>query len=216
MTAARRPGGGDGTFLLPERVNEFLDYLASECGLADNTIRAYRHDLTGFVLHLHDVGAHRADAITPDVIVEHLARLRRRGNHVNSIARALVAVKMFCRFLWAEGKLRKDVTAPIESPRLVRYLPEALTEGEVTALLDAPDASTPRGARDRAIVELLYATGARASEVAGLKLDMLHLDLGYVRCIGKGSKERIVPLGEEAALAVAEYVERARPRLLKA
>ena len=202
-------------FAFPVQVNEFLDYLISECGLAENTIRAYRHDLTAFVLHLHERRIATLDGITPELILKHLTSLRRRGIHVNSTARALVAVRMFCRFLWAEGKMSRDVTSLMDSPKTIRHLPEVLTEGEVAALLSAPDTSTPRGRRDRAILELFYATGARVSEVAGLTLDALHLDLGYVRCFGKGAKERIVPVGEAAIAAVTEYLEQGRPILLK-
>ena len=197
------------------RANEFLDYLVSECGLARNTIDAYRHDLTQFALFLHQEGITTVAAIRPDIILEHVGALHDRNIHVNSIARALVAVKMFARFLWVEGHVAEDLTALIDSPKMVRRLPVVLTEGEVTALLAAPDASTPLGLRDRALLELLYATGARASEVTHMTTDAAHLDLGYVRCIGKGSKERIVPLGEAAIAAVTEYLEVARPLLLK-
>ena len=198
-----------------ELANRFLDYLASECGLAENTVKAYRQDLTAFALFLHDRGCEQdIRAVTPDVILDHMVALKERGIHINSIARALAAIKMFFRFLWTEGEMAEEITSLLDSPRMVRHLPDVMTEEEVTALLAAPDCSTPIGLRDRAILELLYATGARVSEVTGLTLDALHFDLGYVRCFGKGSKERIVPLGESAIAAVNEYVERARPILL--
>ena len=204
---------GEKNFPFPARVGEFLDYLISECGLAENTIRAYRHDLTGFVLHLHDNGIGDLRAITPDRIVDYMAVLKKRNIHINSVSRALVAIKMFLRFLWAEGHIGEDVTALMDAPQMIRRLPEVLTESEVDLLLAAPDASTAKGLRDRAILELLYATGARVSEVAGMPLDALHLDLGYVRCLGKGSKERIVPVGDVAIEAITEYLEKSRSLL---
>jgi len=207
--------GAAKALFMAQHVNAFLDYLASECGLAENTIRAYRHDLTGFVLHLHDVGIKDMAAVAPDQVIAYMAELRHLGRHVNSISRALAAIKMFFRFLWSEGITPSDITSLIDSPRLVRALPEVMTEGEVTALLDAPDVSTPRGLRDKALLELLYATGARVSEVANMTLDSLHMDLGYVRCFGKGSKERIVPIGQASVDAISAYLERGRPRLLR-
>ena len=195
--------------------NRFLDYLASECGLAANTIVSYRHDLTTFALYLHDTGRTNLSFVTPDVILDHMANLRECGIGANSIARALVAIKMFFRFLWSEGIAPHEITSLMESPRLVRHLPEVMIEAEVEALLAQPDTKTPSGLRDKALLELLYATGARASEVVGLTLDSLHFDLGYVRCFGKGSKERIVPVAESAISAVNEYMESARPLLLR-
>ena len=200
-------------FPFPDRVSEFLDYLVSECGLAENTIRSYRHDLTGFVLYLHEHGIGDLAEITPELIVNYITVLKRRNIQINSISRALVAIKMFLRFLWAEGHIGEDMTALMDAPQMIRRLPEVLTEGEVDRLLATPDGSTVKGSRDRALLELLYATGARVSEVAGMTLDALHLDLGYVRCLGKGSKERIVPVGDAAIAAITEYLEKARPLL---
>ena len=122
---------------------------------------------------------------------------------------------MLYRFLWSEGKIPEDAVSVLESPKLAMHLPEVMTEREVTALLAAPDTRTPAGLRNRAILELLYATGARVSEVSRMTPDSLHLDLGYVRCLGKGSKERIVPVGSEAVAAITEYLAGGRPALLK-
>ena len=199
----------------PGLVNQFLDYLVSECGLAANTVAAYRHDLTHFVLFLHETRGGPtymcASDVTPETVLAFVKHERGRGLAANSVARALAAIKMFFRFLWTEGRVKEDPTSLLDSPKLGQYLPEVMTEGEVTALLDAPDPKTLAGLRDRAILELMYATGARVSEVCGMRLDALHLDLGYVRCFGKGSKERIVPVGDVAAAAVREYIENGRP-----
>ena len=193
----------------------FLDYLLSECGLADNTILSYRHDLTAFALFLHEKGLSDMRRIGSDDILDFLVKRKRKGIGVNSIARSLAALKMCFRFLWAEAVIPVEITSQLDSPRMIRHLPEVMTEREVTALLAAPDATTPKGLRDKALLEVLYATGARASEIVNLTLDALHLDLGYVRCFGKGGKERIVPLGEEAVNAMNEYLTSARPKLLK-
>ena len=195
-------------------VNQFLDYLVSECGLAKNTVESYRLDLTQFVLYLYEREIDSLEKITPDTILLFMVRERDRGRHVNSVARSLVAVRMLFRFLWAEGIVKENVTSAVDSPKLAKYLPEVMTEAEVQALLSAPEGDKPRAVRDRAILELLYATGARVSEVCTMKLDALHLDLGYVRCFGKGSKERIVPVGKGAAQAIEAYLATARPALL--
>ncbi len=203
------------TDALIAQVRQFLDYLASECGLSHNTIQAYRHDLTDFVLYLHEKQCPGFQSVTADTVLAHMVRLKEKGLSTNSVARALVTIRMLFRFLWAEGKIPENATSLLESPKLARHLPEVMTEREVTALLAAPDATRTRGLRDRAILELLYATGARVSEVSRMTLDSLHLELGYVRCLGKGSKERIVPVGEQAAAAIGEYLASARPVLLR-
>ena len=197
-------------------IDGFADYLAVECGLARNTLLAYRSDLNAFARFLAGERIASPDAVDAEKIVAWLIHMKESGLSTASIARALVAVRMFFRFLWAEGVIRKDVTSLIETPKLSQNLPEVLTVREVSRLLAAPPKDTPLGMRDRAILEMLYATGARASEVCELKLDSVNLDYGFVRCFGKGSKERIVPMGKEAVRAVQRYLTLARPRLMKA
>ena len=219
MTRAGSETSKDVGDRLTEPVNAYLDYLAAECGLAANTISAYRQDLTQFVLYLADSGQMDLASVKPDTILEYMIARKKEGPNrlgINSIARALVAIKTFFRFLWAEGRIPEEITSLMDSPKMVRHLPEVMTEREVSDLLAAPDTSTPMGLRDRAMLELLYATGARVSEVTNLTMDALHFDLGYVRCFGKGSKERIVPVGESAVQAVNEYIEQARAHFLKA
>ncbi len=167
------------------------------------------------MLYLHENRCAGFQSVTADTVLAHMVRLKEKGLHANSVARALVTIRMLFRFLWAEGKIPENATSLLESPKLAKHLPEVMTEREVTALLAAPDVSRTRGLRDRAILELLYATGARVSEVSRMTLDSLHLELGYVRCLGKGSKERIVPVGEQAAAAIGEYLASARPVLLR-
>jgi integrase/recombinase XerD len=195
--------------------NAFLDYLSGECGLAKNTITAYRSDLTRFIIHASEHGFQSLDAVSPDQILEHLIARRDNGLTTSSIARTLSTIKMFFRFLISEGMVAQDPTSLLEGPKLTSYLPSVMTESEVTRLLNSPDPKTIRGLRDKTILELMYATGARVSEVANMTIADLHLDLGYVTCFGKGSKERIVPISDSAIDTLQEHLETSRPTLLK-
>jgi integrase/recombinase XerD len=192
------------------------DYLASllvERGLSANSVAAYRADLEAFGTWL----AQReldATACERGDLRRYLSSLRSRGLSARSTARALAALRGFYRYLVERGE-SNDPTADIEGPRLLRALPHFLSADEVDALLAAPDTATPLGLRDRAMLETLYATGVRASELVGLLASQLRLDPGYLRVIGKGSKERIVPIGAQARHWLALYLERARPGLDK-
>ena len=193
-------------------VARYLDCLAVERGLARNTVDAYRRDLVGLVRRL-------APRCTPErAEVRDLARvlgsLRAEGKSSRSVARWLVAVRGFFSYLVEEGIVESNPAAHLDSPRSWRSLPKVLSFEEVDALLAAPDEATPVGLRDRAMMEVLYATGLRVSELVGLRLRDLHLDAGFVRCIGKGSKERVIPLGAEAGAALQRYLAAGRPALL--
>jgi integrase/recombinase XerD len=198
-----------------ELVRLFLEYLVVECGLAENTLEAYRRDLAHFCAYLAERKKPDFAAVRPRDIVAFLAREKARGLSANSIARELAAVRMLFKFLAVEDKVPRNVASPLQSPHLWRRLPNVLDPAEVDALLAAPDPETPFGCRDRALLEVMYATGARVSETADLKLDDVHFDFGFLRCFGKGSKERIVPVGRRALRALRDYVERVRPRLNK-
>ena len=200
---------------LSDQIDPLLDYLAIECGLADNTIMAYDRDLRKFAEYLAEQGCHDPSKVKPDTVVGFMKAERDDGRNVNSIARYLVAVKMLFRFLFLEGLIDKDTVSLLNSPRLWRRIPDVLDPGEVEKLLAAPDTTTILGKRDRAILELLYATGARVSEVTGLELAGVNLDYRFIRCIGKGNKERIIPLGTAAIDAVQTYLDEARPKLAK-
>ncbi|MDP6112328.1 MAG: site-specific tyrosine recombinase XerD [Planctomycetota bacterium] len=197
-------------------VAAFLDYMAVECGLAKNTIFAYARDLKRFCAFLdgHEIRSPRR--ITTRHLMNYLMSLRDAGLSANSSARSLVSVRMFFKFMMAEGEITENVSAVIESPKLWKRLPGFLTEGEIDRLLNAPDIDTPIGIRDRAILETFYACGARVSEVAALTVDSVQLDARYVKCYGKGSKERIVPLGRPAADWIRFYLESVRPELARA
>jgi integrase/recombinase XerD len=194
-----------------EAVAEYLGALQSEQGASRNTLAAYRRDLADFT---HFLGARRrsASAVSPEDVVTWLEGLRRRGLAPSSVARRLSAVRGFYRHLVREERVRRDPTEHLDAPRPRRPLPRALSREAAASLVEAPDTRRPAGVRDRAILELLYATGMRASECLGLTLDDLNASAGYVVCTGKGSKQRLVPVGSEALAWVRRYLRDARPQ----
>lgn len=194
-------------------VKRFLDYLFIECGLAGSTVTAYQRDLNEFWDFLIADDVEPGD-ITMDEVQRHLIELQQRGLAISSIARHLASIKVFLRHLFAERVLRRDVASLIESVKKWRTIPKTIHHAQVDALLSAPDPKDEFYLRDKALLELMYATGMRVSEVVDLELSQLNLKLGYVRCIGKGRKERIVPVGRAAREAMAEYLENLRTRLL--
>jgi integrase/recombinase XerD len=193
-------------------VVRWLDHLTAERGLAANTVEAYGRDLGLLARELPD--GRSVESATREDLLGALRALRLSGHSARSIARWRAAARSFYRFLVAEGLREDDPCARLEAPRTWRALPHVLGTAEVEALLAAPDRSTPKGMREAAMLELLYATGLRVSELVGMRLRDLHADAGYVRCMGKGSKERVVPLGEEADAAVRAYLAGARGVLL--
>jgi integrase/recombinase XerD len=196
-----------------ERIDRFLDGLWLEHGLSDATLSAYRSDLEAFARWL----AARGEALLStrrDCLLEYLAQRVRAGARPRTTARLLSSLRRFYRWQVREGRLSEDLSARVESPRLGRPLPHALNEAEVDALLAAPDPEQPLGLRDRAMLEVLYATGLRVSELVNLALSAVNPRQGVVRVLGKGAKERLVPLGEEALDWLARYLAQGRPALL--
>ncbi len=193
-------------------VKRFLDYIFLECGLSGATVTAYKRDLSEFWddLVVYDVAP--GDIVMEDV-QRHLIALQRRGLSVSSIARHLAAIKVFLRWLRMEKVLRNDVASLIERPKRWQNIPDTVRYEQVESLLHAPDPQDEYYFRDRALLELLYATGMRVSEVVDLPINQINLQLGYVRCMGKGRKERIIPVGRSAIETVTEYMEHLRPRL---
>lgn len=185
----------------------FLIWIQVERGLGANTLEAYGGDLREYLDGLHQAGIEEASAITPQHIVEHLAALAGRGLSARSQARHLAAIRMFHRFLCADRITENDPARAVERPKAARRLPVYLTVDEVEALLSAPEPLEPRGARDKAMIELLYATGLRVSELCGLELNDLNLTAGYLIAKGKGNKERLVPVGAIARAAVEHYLD---------
>jgi len=195
-------------------VDAFLDYLTIECGLSINTLQAYQRDLGRLAAFLGIEDGQGWDTVTGDQVITFLMAEKSRGCAVPTVSRALVAARMFFRYLSAESLVPHDPTEHLESPRLWQTLPEVLDRRAVDRLLSAPDPAHDRlPRRDRAVLEFLYATGARASETADLTLDSVNPEGGYVHCIGKGRKERIVPIGRRALETLDVYLAEERPRL---
>ncbi len=196
-------------------VEEFLNHLSVERGLAENSISSYRRDLNNYLKHLEKNKISSFSEIKRPNITNFMLHLKDRGLNSNSIARALVAIKVLHRFLLNENYLEDDVTSVLNLPKLWKKLPEVLSTQEVERLLRSPNLKTWTGIRDKAAMELMYATGMRVSEIAGLRLNDLNLDMGFVKCIGKGQKERIIPLGTYASTALTRYIDKVRPKLRK-
>src|SRR5215212_4830044 len=192
----------------------FLDYLTVEKGLAKNSLAAYRVDLRHFGHWLADQRI-ELDAVHRVNIVKYFQSLRAAGISTRSVARALAAIRGLFRFLVTERHLKSDPTENLENPKLWTTLPKSMQPSEVEALLRAPDRSTPDGLRDAAMLELLYATGLRVSELIRVRIDDVVMDAGFLRTIGKGSKERIVPFGDTARDAMLVYLDGGRPELVK-
>ncbi|MGE5318634.1 MAG: site-specific tyrosine recombinase XerD [Hyphomicrobiaceae bacterium] len=196
-------------------IDRFCDHLWLEDGLADLTLAAYRHDLKTFAAWLEKERDRRLDAVVAGDIEAYLAWRFARRSQPRSAARYSSALKRFYRFLLRENLVASDPTLNLDRPKLPRALPKTLTEADVERLLDSADADTPLGLRDRAMLETLYATGLRVSELVGLKVTALNLSDGVLRVTGKGNKDRLVPLGEESVQWLRRYMTDARPVLLE-
>ena len=189
-----------------EGINSFLDYVTIEKGLSRNTRLAYERDLLRYTDFLKKRKITDFGAVSRDAIMDFLMDERDRGLSPTSVARLLVSIRMLYRFLAAEGRIKEDVTDALEAPKLWKHLPENLSVAEVERLLNAPDVRKASGKRDQAVLELMYATGIRASEVTTLKAADLNLEEGTIRVHGKGEKERMVPVGGVALKSVARYL----------
>jgi integrase/recombinase XerD len=198
---------------LESKIRAFLNYLRVEKALSQNTIHAYRRDMAKFGDFVAKRGLDLADISRGD-IVDFLGTLYHRGLDSRSVARHLVTIRHFFRFSLLEGFVTDDPAANIESPKFRQSLPDFLSLEEVDRLLALPDSSTPRGLRDKAMIELMYSTGLRVSELCGLRVSDLQIEAGCLRCIGKGNKERLVPVGRRALDVVDHYLRTARPAIL--
>jgi len=200
---------------LKDPVAEYLGTLQAERGASRHTLAAYRRDLTDFTGFLHDHRRPLGDVV-PDDIVAYVERLRRHGLASGSVARRLSALRGLYRHLVAGGALGRDPTEHVDLPRAARPLPKTLSREVTVELIESPDVTTPRGVRDRTLLELLYAAGMRASECLDLRLEDLNLNAGYVICTGKGRKQRLVPVGAEALGWVRRYLATVRPLYTRA
>ena len=195
-------------------IGEFIDYLNSERGLAFNTRESYQRDLQQYSNFLEKDGIKSFERASRGTVVAYMLALQKQGKATATVARRLAALKAFYQFLVRQHYIERDPTVNVESPKLKKKLPKVLTVTEVEKLLRQPSGDSPQALRDRAMLELLYATGIRVSELIQLNLADVNLESGYVRCMGKGSKERIVPVGQVAVAALKEYLARARGRLV--
>lgn len=198
-----------------EALDSLLHDLTVERGLSKNTIDAYHHDVTRFLRFLQGKGIEDPARVEKLDVQAFLLTLKKRELSARTMARNLVAIRTFFRYLVREGLLKQDPVEDLESPRLGRRLPEILSPSEVDRLLQQPDSKTPLGTRDRAMLEMLYAGGMRVSELVQLTVDQVNLEGGFVLLYGKGSKERLVPMGQEALKWVSHYLRTVRPVLLK-
>ena len=196
-------------------VNEFINYLAVERGLAQNTLESYGRDLRQFHSYLQNSQMDILRDSNRNTILNYLNNLQNKGRAVSTISRNLAAIKSFYQYLVRERYLEKDPAANLESPKLEKKLPKILSIQEIEELLKQPNSLMPTGLRDKAMLELLYATGIRVSELISLNISDINLDMGYIKCFGKGSKERIVPLGSIAAKCVQEYISKGRNKLVR-
>jgi len=195
-------------------IHAFLSYLRVEKGVSMNTHDAYRRDVEKFQ-EFTAKRRLRLESATRDTIVDFLRSLYDRKLDSRSVARHLVTLRQFFRFALIEGFVKEDPTETVESPRFRMGLPMFLSVEEVDRLLAAPDASTIIGLRDKAMIEVMYSAGLRVSELCGLRLSDIHFDSGYVRCLGKGNKERLVPIGRQAMEIVQRYLRDSRPKLAR-
>ncbi len=201
--------------VLDDLIESFINYLLVECGLSRNTILSYSHDLQTFTSFLISKNIADFEGVRPDTITSFIISEKNRGLSINSITRSIVAIRMLYKFLLAEGKLQVNPFAVIDTPKLWKRLPEFIPVHKIDGLLSVPNIKTKLGMRNKAILELMYATGARVSEVVAIQLDWINLEYSYVKCRGKGSKERIVPLGTKAVEAIQNYIKTARPKIKK-
>jgi integrase/recombinase XerD len=200
---------------LGRHVKDFLDYLTIEAGLSENTILAYGRDLSGFVKHCRSGNIRDLEQVKPAAVQEYLRVLFGEHKSESTVKRCVVAIRMFLRFGKLRGLIDDDFAVILESPKVWQKLPVVCSKEQVVAILESPSPKEPFFFRDKAMLELLYATGVRASELAGLKLSDLNLDIGYLRCLGKGNRERIIPVGKAAILATREYLAKLRPGLAR-
>lgn len=198
---------------LLDAIEDYVGHLSTERGLSTNTVASYRSDLRAYARYLRDRGVRGPGAIH-DRHVRDYARARLdQGASARSVARQLSCLRGFHRYLILTGSLRTDPTRDVQGPKLVRRLPDVLAVHEIEALLEAVDTTSPLGIRDRAMLEVAYGAGLRVSELVTLELSSLFLDEGYVRCMGKGSKERVIPVGRSASEWTIRYRADSRPVL---
>ena len=208
---------------MQEQIDEFLDYVATERGYSENTLAAYRNDLGQFAEFLSDYSTQKKkepptewNQIDKNHIVDYMLAMKERGYASSTVARKVAATKSFFHFLKEEGSVTDDPTLKLESPKVKKHLPKAISIEDVERLLAEPTKSdSAKGLRDTALLETLYATGLRVSEVVSLNIEDVDLETGTIYCIGKGDRERVVPVYDQAALTIDAYLKNGRPVLVR-
>lgn len=198
-----------------DALEDYLHFLRVERQLADNTVNAYNRDLTEYITYMSENGLETIDEMTKQAILTYLQAAREQGKSARSISRYISSIRSFHQFMLREKIATDDPTVHLELPKLAQKLPDVLSIQEVITLIEAPDRLKAQGKRDFAMLELLYGTGMRVSELLDLNMEDLHLMMGFVRVFGKGGKERIIPLGHKAIEACTIYIEEARPEFIR-
>ncbi|WCK55962.1 site-specific tyrosine recombinase XerD [Aneurinibacillus sp. Ricciae_BoGa-3] len=196
-------------------ITQFIHYLTVERGLANNTLESYERDLASYCEYIHRQGFDSLNDTSRMQIMSYLLDLQERGRATATLSRNLASIRAFYQFLLREKFIDHDPSVNLESPKIEKRLPQVLSVHEVELLLNGPKLDVPAGKRDKAMLELLYATGIRVTELVSLEVTDINLSMGFVKCMGKGSKERIIPLGRLAVENVRSYIERGRPYLIK-
>jgi len=200
---------------MDQLLDSFLAYLAVEKGLSKNTLESYGRDVRKFVLYLEENKVSSVQNIKYEIILDFLSHFKKQGFSDTTTVRTIVSIKQFFKYLLVEKIIKEDPTSQIRTPRMKKSIPGVISLEEVERILASPDESTPEGIRDTAMLEVLYATGVRVSELIGLKLNDVNFEMGFIVVYGKGSKERIVPMGGQALEKLKPYMELSRPALLK-
>nr|NIW13901.1 tyrosine-type recombinase/integrase [Candidatus Thorarchaeota archaeon] len=200
---------------MDQLLDSFIAYLAVEKGLSKNTLESYGRDVGKFIAFIHEKNISSVDAIKYDDILDFLSHFKKQGFSDTTTVRTIVSIKQFFKYLQLEKIIKEDPSSQIQTPKMKKSIPGVISLEDVEKILAAPDESTPEGIRDLAMLEVLYATGIRVSELIGLKLNEVNFETGFVIVYGKGSKERIVPIGEKAQEKLKAYMENSRPALLK-
>ncbi|MEI8011328.1 MAG: site-specific tyrosine recombinase XerD [Candidatus Omnitrophota bacterium] len=199
---------------MTELIPEFINYISVERGLAKNTLMAYRRDLAAYCSYIKETeGVVSPDDLKHQHISRYMMVQKKKKMAVTSICRSLAAIRMFHRFLVRESFAKEDPTGLVDTPRQWKRIPDVLTQVEVTGMITASAGRDAQGVRDRAMLELFYASGLRVSELVSLRLESVNLESGLVRCIGKGNKERLIPVGGKAREALKKYLEKSRGKL---
>lgn len=200
---------------MDDLIDSFLNYIDLECGLSENTILAYNVAIKHLARYILTKGMNGFESIKPEHLIGFIESETKRGLDPNSIARNITAIKVFYKYLALNNKIDKNVLTAVSSPKLWLKLPQVINHKDIEDLLAAPDLETRFGIRNMAILEMMYATGARVSEVSTLEIGFINFEYKFTKCRGKGSKERIVPLGSKAIEAINRYLEEVRPTFLK-